>query len=182
MKIYTKTGDTGQTSLYSGERVPKNDLRVDTYGTVDELNAYIGLIADQKIPQELVLYLRQIQKELFILGSMLASGNISSQKALKIPSLNQDAVTKLESYIDKLEEQLPKMTHFILPGGHTYVSYIHIARCICRRAERLLVGFNIQDSIDNIAIQYLNRLSDFLFVLARYIGKTKQVEEIKWIS
>ena len=182
MKIYTKTGDKGTTSLFSGERVSKGHLSVETYGTVDELNTCIGLVADQDIPDTLVVYLRVIQNELFVLGSILACGDVSDTKSLKIPELHMKSVTVLEQQIDSLDACLPAMTHFILPGGHPIISYIHLARCVCRRAERLLVRYGQEAyTAPQVTIQYLNRLSDFLFVLARYIAKVKQVEEVKWI-
>ena len=186
MKIYTKTGDNGTTSLFGGSRVKKFNIRIESYGTVDELNSYIGLLKDQKISLETKKILLKIQNELFTLGAMLATPKEkeilkNGVERLNIPKINEDAVLFLENQIDAMDAQLPQMTHFILPGGHNTVSFCHIARCVCRRAERLTVELYEQENIHTAIIKYLNRLSDFLFVLARKLSKDLSIEEIKWI-
>lgn len=186
MKIYTKTGDTGTTALFGGTRVKKYNLRIESYGTVDELNSYIGLIKDQEISENVKNLLLNIQNELFTLGAMLATPPEketlkSGKERLNIPKVDEKSIAFLENEIDKMDAELPQMTHFILPGGHQAVSFCHIARCVCRRAERLSVELNDQENINNDILIYLNRLSDFLFVLARKLTKDLQVEEIKWI-
>ena len=186
MKIYTKTGDKGKTSLFGGTRVPKYDLRIEAYGTVDELNSYIGLIGDQKIDAHTLKILRKIQHELFTLGSMLATPHEkkilkSGKERLNIPKIDDSIIEDLEKEMDKMNETIPPMTHFVLPGGHTTVSYCHIARCICRRAERVSTQLSDQSTIEPQILVYLNRLSDYLFVLARKLTFDNNVQEIKWI-
>lgn len=186
MKIYTKTGDKGTTALYGGTRVKKYNLRIDSYGTVDELNSYIGLIKDQEISDTVKEVLLRIQNELFTLGAMLATPPEketlkSGKERLNIPKVNENSITFLENEIDKMDEVLPQMTHFILPGGHQAVSFCHVARCVCRRAERLCAELNDEENINSDILKYLNRLSDFLFTLARKLSKDLSVEEIKWI-
>ena len=186
MKIYTKTGDSGTTALYGGTRVKKYNLRIESYGTVDELNSYIGLIKDQEISDYIKNSLLKIQNELFTLGSMLATPPEketlkNGKERLNIPKIDETSILFLENEIDKMDNELPQMTHFILPGGHQTVSFCHIARCICRRAERLSVELQDLEKINNDIIKYLNRLSDFLFTLARKLSKDLAVEEIKWI-
>ena len=186
MKIYTKTGDEGTTALFGGTRVKKYNLRIESYGTVDELNSYIGLIKDQEINSYIKESLLKVQNDLFTLGAMLATPPEketlkSGKERLNIPKIDSDSILFLENEIDKMDALLPQMTHFILPGGHQSVSFCHIARCVCRRAERLSVELNDQENIQNDIIKYLNRLSDFLFVLARMLSKELLVEEIKWI-
>jgi len=186
MKIYTKTGDSGTTSLYGGTRVKKYNLRIESYGTVDELNSYVGLIKDQDISNTNKNSLLKIQNELFTLGSMLATPPEketlkNGKERLNIPKIDESAVLFLENEIDRMDAALPQMTHFILPGGHQAVSFCHVARCVCRRAERLSVALNDQETINNDIIKYLNRLSDYLFTLARKLSNDLSVEEIKWI-
>jgi cob(I)alamin adenosyltransferase len=186
MKIYTKTGDTGTTSLFGGTRVPKHHLRIESYGTVDELNSYIGLIRDQKINEKTRNSLSKIQHELFILGAMLATPTEkeilkNGKERLNISKITALSITFLENEIDSMEKELPQMTHFILPGGHQTVSFCHIARCVCRRSERLSTALHEQEPIDKAILTYLNRLSDYLFVLARKLSKDLEVLEIKWI-
>ncbi|HEY0297896.1 MAG TPA: cob(I)yrinic acid a,c-diamide adenosyltransferase [Arachidicoccus sp.] len=181
-KIYTKTGDKGKTSLIGGSRVNKNDLRVECYGTVDELNAHIGLVNDELKSISLENILSEIQNNLFVIGSLLAC---DTNKAIKssLPGLSEKDVILLEKEIDTMSESLPKMTHFILPGGHIIVSHAHIARTVCRRAERLCVALYSETGDETILlpVKYLNRLSDYLFVLARFIAKGLNAEEIKWV-
>ncbi len=186
MKVYTKTGDKGTTALFGGDRVPKYHLRIESYGTVDELNSYIGLIRDQEIN---VLYkniLINIQNHLFTVGAILATPSEkeilkNGKQRLNINKINEQDIMMLENEIDTMEMSLPQMTHFVLPGGHTTVSYCHIARCVCRRAERLAVHLSDNEQIDPNVIKYLNRLSDYLFVLARKLTFDLKAEEVKWI-
>ncbi|WP_461533735.1 cob(I)yrinic acid a,c-diamide adenosyltransferase [Sinomicrobium sp.] len=185
MKIYTKTGDQGSTSLFGGTRVPKHHIRIETYGTIDELNSWIGLLRDQSngIQQETLL---RIQDRLFTIGAILATDPEKAvlkngKSRLDIAGISDLDLEKLEGEIDQMNEDLPPMTHFVLPGGHTVVSYCHIARCVCRRAERAATQLNDFQNIDHKILQYLNRLSDYLFVLARKLSHSLQAEEIKWI-
>lgn len=179
MKIYTKTGDKGQTSLIGGTRVPKYHLRIETYGTVDELNSYVGLISCQDIGTPYKLLLKEIQDRLFTIGSSLAADPEKSK--MKIPDLHDSDITRLENEMDAMNEELPPLKHFILPGGNTVVSYCHIARCVCRRAERLTVELAENSFVDEKITIYLNRLSDYLFVLARKINIDFKAEENIWI-
>jgi cob(I)alamin adenosyltransferase len=178
MKIYTKTGDKGETSLIGGTRVPKHHIRIESYGTVDELNSWIGLINDQDIDQESKTILSEIQDRLFTIGSSLASDPEKSK--MKIPDLHLSDIELLENQIDKMNEVLPEMRHFILPGGHTTISYCHLARCVCRRAERNVIHLHESEYVNEMVIVYLNRLSDYLFVLARFIAHQMNVTEIAW--
>lgn len=178
MKIYTKTGDGGETSLIGGTRVPKYHLRIEAYGTVDELNSWIGLIRDQEMPTSKVDLLLEIQDRLFTIGSLLASDPAKSK--MKLPVLLQQDIDLLEQEMDKMEENLPSLKSFILPGGHSTVSYIHIARCVCRRTERLVVHLSDDNVIDYKISIYLNRLSDFLFMLGRYMAKELNAPETPW--
>ena len=186
MKVYTKTGDTGTTALFGGTRVPKDHARIESYGTVDELNSYIGLIRDQEINQHFKDILVEIQDRLFTVGAILATPPENEvlkngQKRLQNLGIIESDIELLEKEIDSMEDSLPQMTHFVLPGGHTTVSYCHIARCVCRRAERLAVHLSHNEPVANIAIKYLNRLSDYLFVLARKLSKELNADEVKWI-
>lgn len=186
MKIYTKTGDKGTTALFGGTRVPKNHLRIESYGTVDELNSYIGLIRDQQIDDITKSSLLKIQDELFTLGAMLATPPEkeilkNGKERLNIPKINNDYIEFLEQEMDRMNGLLPPMTHFVLPGGHQTVSFCHVARCVCRRAERLSVALSHEDHVDSNVLMYLNRLSDYLFVLARKLSKDLQADEVKWI-
>ncbi len=178
MKIYTKTGDKGQTSLIGGTRVPKHHIRIESYGTVDELNSWIGLINDQDIDQESKTILSEIQDRLFTIGSSLASDPEKSK--MKIPDLHQSDTELLENQIDKMNEVLPEMRNFILPGGHTTISYCHLARCVCRRAERLTIHLSEDSFVAELVIKYLNRLSDYLFVLSRKLTQDLKAQEIPW--
>ena len=186
MKIYTKTGDQGTTALYGGSRVPKHNIRIDAYGTVDELNSYIGLLRDQNIDPKTIAALIRIQNELFTLGAMLATPPEkellkNGKERLNIPKITHKNIETLESEIDLMNEELPQMTNFILPGGHQTVSFCHISRCVCRRAERLATALNETDVVNPDVLTYLNRLSDYLFVLARKLTKDVQATEIPWI-
>ncbi|MCU0321705.1 MAG: cob(I)yrinic acid a,c-diamide adenosyltransferase [Chitinophagaceae bacterium] len=179
-KIYTKTGDTGKTSLIGGTKVAKSHIRIESYGTVDELNSYIGLIGDYITDVHSKTILKEIQDRLFTIGSSLAC-DAEKEPLMKLPDLKEGDVVLLENEIDRMNEVLPVMKNFILPGGHLAVSTAHVARCICRRAERICVAMQEADMfIDALVIKYLNRLSDYLFVLARYIAYSMQVDEIVW--
>ena len=178
MKIYTKTGDTGTTSLFGGKRVLKSELRIDTYGTVDELNAYIGLLRDQDVNQLRKEVLIEIQDRLFTLGSILATEPGNAR--MKLPPLLSTDITFLEHQIDLLTEALPPMRFFVLPGGHPSVSFGHVARTVCRRAERLVIALDQIEKVEPLAIIYLNRLSDYLFTLCRTMAQELQVAEIPW--
>ena len=186
MKIYTKTGDTGTTALFGGTRVPKHHIRIESYGTVDELNSYLGLIRDQEIDAHYKELLIHIQDRLFTLGAILATDPEkailkSGKERLNIPKISNSDVERLEQEMDIMNEALPPMTHFVLPGGHQTVSFCHIARCVCRRAERLTTALNDMETVEPNTLIYLNRLSDYLFVLARKLTYDLQANEIKWI-
>ena len=179
-KIYTKTGDKGSTALIGGTKVLKSHLRIEAYGTVDELNSYIGLCGDLIEEKNSRTLLKSIQDRLFTIGSSLACDPEKEPK-MKLPDLRDEDVTALEKDIDSMNESLPVMRNFILPGGHPVVAHIHIARCICRRAERSVVRLLADNNeVESIIITYLNRLSDYLFVLARFIAKDLNAEEIAW--
>lgn len=186
MKIYTKTGDTGTTSLFGGTRVPKHHIRIESYGTIDELNSYIGLIRDLEIEAHHKNILLEIQDRLFTIGAIMATPPEkevlkNGQPRLTINKVSLEDIQLLEKEIDTMDTMLPQMTHFVLPGGHTTVSYCHITRCVCRRAERLATYLNDVEPIEETVLSYLNRLSDYLFVLARKLSYDLQVEEKKWI-
>jgi cob(I)alamin adenosyltransferase len=179
-KIYTKTGDLGKTSLIGGTKVPKSNIRIEAYGTVDELNSFVGLTADQITHKALKLVLKEIQDRLFTIGSSLACDPDKESK-LKIPDLKEADIALLENEIDKMNEELEDMKSFILPGGHVAISTAHVTRCVCRRAERICVNMIENDVfVEPLLIKYLNRLSDYLFVLARYIGHLLGVQDIPW--
>lgn len=186
MKIYTKTGDDGTTGLFGGTRVPKHHMRIESYGTVDELNSWLGLIRDQNIPDQYKRELLSIQEQLFTVGAILATDPDKAvlkngKERLNIPHISLKEIEFLERSIDEMDSQLPEMTHFILPGGHTTVSYCHIARTVCRRAERMSTLLFENQSFNASVLSYLNRLSDYLFVLARKLSYVLQADEIKWI-
>lgn len=179
-KIYTKTGDKGSTSLIGGVRVPKNHIRIESYGTVDELNSFLGVVRDMAQNTLVTEWLHEIQDRLFTIGSVLATDPGKDVK-MKLPDLHDADVIWLEQKIDEMNEQLPEMRSFILPGGQLAASTTHVARCVCRRAERLCVGMQQHnEEVPEIIIRYLNRLSDFLFVLARYISHVNGVEDTPW--
>lgn len=178
MKIYTKTGDKGTTALFGGARVPKHHIRIESYGTVDELNSYIGLLRHRDIGTENQDTLGEIQDRLFTLGSILASD--PSKNNLKVPELHDDDISLLEKEIDRMTELLPEMRSFVLPGGNDSVGFCHIARCVCRRAERSVVHLGENESIDPMVVTYLNRLSDYLFTLSRLITQQDGAPEVPW--
>ena len=180
IKIYTKTGDLGKTSLIGGTKVPKSNIRIEAYGTIDELNSYIGLTGDQLTHEPSKIILKEIQDRLFTIGSSLAC-DPEKEPLLKIPDLKEVDIEILEKEIDKMNELLKPMKSFILPGGHVAISTAHVSRCVCRRAERICVNMQEQKLfVDPLIIKYLNRLSDYLFVLARFIGHLLGVEDIPW--
>ena len=186
MKVYTKTGDKGTTALFGGTRVPKYHIRIESYGTIDELNAYIGLIRDQDIATQSKTALIEIQNKLFTVGAILATDPDKAQlkngkDRLNIPKISTQDIAMLEDQIDGMEATLPQMTHFVLPGGHTTVSYCHIARTVCRRAERNMTALQEIAPFAPNTLVYINRLSDYLFVLARKLSKDLQANEVKWI-
>nr|WP_298790757.1 cob(I)yrinic acid a,c-diamide adenosyltransferase [uncultured Allomuricauda sp.] len=180
MKIYTKTGDKGTTALFTGKRVAKHHIRIESYGTIDELNSFLGLLRDQDIDEHSKEVLALIQNKLFTVGAILAT-EPKKENRLKIPRISDEDITFLENEMDQMNEELPEMTHFILPGGHTTVSYCHIARTVCRRAERMASYLNENEPLPNNLLSYINRLSDYLFVLARKLSKDLQAQEVKWI-
>mgnify|MGYP000503841554 FL=1 len=180
MKIYTKAGDQGKTSLIGGTRVPKSHIRIETYGTVDELNSFIGLLNDLVVDAKINADLKEIQDRLFTVGSSLAC-DPEKDSALKIPDLKEEDITGLELAMDSMNEVLAPMKSFIIPGGHQAISTAHIARCVCRRAERWCVNMQEEDLfVETLVIKYLNRLSDYLFTLARYIGHLNGVADLPW--
>ena len=178
MKIYTKTGDKGTTALIGGKRVPKNHLRIEAYGTVDELIADIAVVRDHSEKREIVEDLINVQGKLMVLAAILASGGDEFYE--KLPKLFEEDIVWLEKRIDKMEKHLPDLTSFILPGGHPAVSFCHVARTVCRRAERVTLNLSDSTDVPGVLLRFLNRLSDYLFVLSRYLGSQFQTEEIPW--
>lgn len=180
IRIYTKTGDGGKTSLIGGTKVFKNHIRIESYGTVDELNSWIGVINDHIADAQSKTTLKEIQDRLFTIGSSLACDPDKESK-LKIPDLHENDVVFLEKEIDRMNESLSEMKAFVLPGGAPVISFAHVARCVCRRAERICVSMQTEEmDIDQLVIKYLNRLSDYLFMLSRYAGMLLKAEEIQW--
>lgn len=178
MKIYTKTGDGGTTALLGGRRVSKADIRIEAYGTVDELNAYVGLLRDQEINRSRAAFLKKIQEILFVIGATLATS--PGKNKVKKPDIYPEDVQLLEEEIDRMDHQLEPLRKFVLPGGHQVVSYCHLGRTVCRRAERRVVSLQGEEEVDENIIQYLNRLSDYFFVLGRLIAKELNVVEVTW--
>lgn len=178
MKIYTKTGDKGTTALLGGKRVPKSHLRIEAYGTVDELNSYVGLLRDQEVNASRKELLKEIQDRLFTIGSSLAAAP-GKDKVVK-PDLKPEDIGLLEKSMDEMDEELPLLTSFILPGGHQSVSFAHLARCVCRRAERVVIALDHEEPVEELVKIYLNRLSDFFFVLGRKMAHELEAEEVKW--
>ncbi len=177
-KIYTKTGDKGETSLLGGRRVPKHHLKIEAYGTADELNAFIGLLRDQSIEGDHQTFLKKIQDQVFTAESWLACDKGCEPETL--PVLDASDIQLLEEEIDRMDADLPILTNFILPGGDPAVSYAHVCRCICRRAERVVIQLSEQESVSSPIQQYFNRLSDYFFVLARRIAYEKGIPENLW--
>jgi cob(I)alamin adenosyltransferase len=179
MKIYTRTGDKGQTSLLGGQRVPKDSLRIEAYGTIDELNSHLGLLRDHAEGGRDAL-LVPIQETLFSLGSRLASGNEEQAEKFKVPRILDTDITALEQAMDRMDSELPEMRNFILPGGHLAASQAHVCRTVCRRAERLVVALAASEEVPEVVVRYLNRLSDLLFVLARHLAQKNGVVDTPW--
>ena len=179
-KIYTKTGDKGTTSLIGGTKVPKSHLRIEAYGTVDELNSYIGLCKDLLDDAQGCKILLEIQDRLFTIGSSLACDPIKEPR-MRIPDLKEEDVVLLEKEMDRMSDAIPAMKSFVLPGGHTTVSHLHITRCVARRAERCCVRLELESlEVDALLLKYLNRLSDYLFILSRFTTYQLKVQEIPW--
>ncbi|GAB3167188.1 cob(I)yrinic acid a,c-diamide adenosyltransferase [Telluribacter humicola] len=178
MKIYTKTGDQGTTSLVGGTRLSKAHVRIEAYGTVDELNAYIGMLRDQPVNEARRDLLKEVQDRLFTIGSHLASEPDQTRK--RLPDLHEEDIQLLEREMDALDAQLPPLWAFVLPGGHPSVSFGHVARTVCRRAERMVINLHEQEPVEDIVIRYLNRLSDYLFMLCRIMTQELGAEEVKW--
>lgn len=178
LKIYTKTGDKGQTSLLGGTRVPKHHMRIEAYGTVDELNSWIGLLRDMISDEHAKTILVDVQDQLFTMGSSLASDPVKSK--VKIPHLSEEDILVFEKEIDAMDAELPPMKNFVLPGGHPVVSHCHIARCVCRRAERRVIHLAENEQVDDLVIKYLNRLSDYIFMLSRKLTKNLNATEVPW--
>lgn len=178
IKIYTKTGDSGQTSLFGGKRLPKDHIRIAAYGDIDELNSNLGLVRDLLSNAFHKIFLTEVQKTLFVIGSYLAK---DPEKSMALPAFKEEDINTLERNIDLIDSELPALKHFILPGGHPVSSHCHIARCVCRRAERSVVALSHNEEVEDFIIRYLNRLSDYLFMLCRYINHEMGSEEIKWI-
>lgn len=182
MKIYTKTGDKGTTSLFGGSRVAKHHVRIESYGTVDELNANLGLLKDFNTNLQIEEDLNLIQHKLFTVGAILATeADEKKQKRLNIQRISSSDISYLEDRIDQMNENLPEMTHFVLPGGHQTVSQAHICRCVCRRAERNATALHELEAFDDEILKYLNRLSDYLFVVSRATAHELDAKEVKWI-
>jgi len=183
-KLYTKTGDDGTTGLFSGKRVSKHHVRIKAYGTVDELNAWIGLIRNDELAAETNSFLIKIQNELMVIASQLADDTSEKTRKLsgKIVPIALENVIEIESEIDKINNELPELKNFIIPGGHVLISYTHLARCTCRRAERFITELKGEEEVSSVIIAYINRLSDYLFILARKLSKDFDVEEIKWVA
>lgn len=177
MKIYTKTGDKGTTGLIGGDRILKNHIRIESYGTVDELNSWVGVLCSNIFDVAIIEELRFIQDRLFTIGSNLAMGEKSQ---FKVPSVQEMDIEKLEKSIDAMNESLPELKNFILPGGSQVVSFCHVCRTVCRRAERNVISLDQVEKQDELYVKYLNRLSDYLFVLSRYIAFKSGEEEIIW--
>lgn len=180
MKIYTKNGDRGETSLLGGHRVSKDALRIEAYGTVDELNSALGIARAHKPSAEVDEILGLVQSDLFVLGADLAASG--EKRSAMVEPVNQEQIERLENTIDTLDAKLPSLKTFIIPGGSPLAAQLHLARTICRRAERLVVRLSKNETVDPLCTIYLNRLSDALFVIARYVNQTDGVREIPWVS
>ena len=178
MKVYTKKGDSGTTQLLGGTRVSKGNLKIESYGTIDELNSFIGLIRDQEISEKYINQILEIQDRLFTIGSHLATDFEKSK--MKLPTISDLDIEQLEIWMDEMDKKLPEMKSFVLPGGHTTVSYCHVSRCICRRAERVIVLLNESEFVEPLILKYVNRLSDYLFVLSRKLTLDLNAKEQPW--
>jgi len=179
MKIYTKKGDQGRTGLIGGKRVLKSDIRIDAYGSIDELNSYLGLLRDQDVLRIKKEELVSIQNDLFVIGSHLAMD--PSNATIVLPEFDSKSVNLIENSMDDMDQMIPALKSFVLPGGNQVVSYLHIARCVCRRAERLIVALSVEEEVLSDILIFVNRLSDYLFVLSRWVSHKLEVEEIPWL-
>ncbi len=177
MKIYTKSGDGGKTSLLSGERVKKSDIRINAYGTIDELNSFIGFLNALDLAEEHKIFLKVIQNKLFNLGSLLA---VRKSVSFKIPEITEDDILLTEKEIDRINKDIPPLKEFVIPGGDMVSAQCHICRSVCRRAERLVVEINETESVNDLIVKFLNRLSDYFFVLSRKNIYEKKLTEIVW--
>lgn len=178
MKIYTKKGDQGSTGLIGGTRIPKHSVRIDAYGTIDELNSFIGFLGDHEIHEKYKEQLLEIQDRLFTIGSSLAADPEKSKMSL--PDLREEDILSLETWMDEMDNVLPEMRYFVLPGGHPAVSVAHISRCVCRRAERIICELNEREFVAPLVMSYMNRLSDYIFVLGRKITQDFGIQEKPW--
>lgn len=178
LRIYTKTGDKGETSLLGGTRLPKHHIRIEAYGTVDELNSHIGLLRDVATDEKTIALLIHVQDRLFTVGAQLAADPETNK--MPLPELQEADIAQLENAIDEMDAVLPPMKSFVLPGGHVHVSYCHIARCVCRRAERAVIRLAENEKVEEINYKYLNRLSDYLFVLSRHMTLLLNASETPW--
>ncbi|MBS1652061.1 MAG: cob(I)yrinic acid a,c-diamide adenosyltransferase [Bacteroidetes bacterium] len=178
-KIYTKTGDKGQTSLIGGTRLPKHHIRIEAYGTVDELNSYLGIVRDLCTDKETIAQLIEVQDRLFTIGSHLAADPVKNK--MELPKVIEDDVKALENAIDKINAIVPEMKFFVLPGGHILISHTHVARCVCRRAERAVLRLAENEQVEEIIYKFLNRLSDYLFMLTRLFNHQLNIEEVRWL-
>ncbi|PVX52560.1 cob(I)alamin adenosyltransferase [Balneicella halophila] len=178
-KIYTKSGDKGKTGLVGGQRVSKHNIRLEAYGTVDELNSFVGLLESQSMDKRMKEFLGKLQYKLFDIGAYLATEKEDLEK-YNIVACEEDDVTEIEALIDELNEELPKLKHFIMPGGHQTVAFCHIARTVCRRAERRITHLATEEDIDTVVVKYINRLSDLFFIMARKLAQDLQISEHKW--
>ena len=180
MKVYTKTGDKGKTSLIGGEKVYKDEAQIEAYGTVDELNSYLGLVRDHdEIGTSDRDFIISVQNDLFAIGSLLAESK--KKNNMKLPQITEEMISNIEKKIDEIELQLEPMRFFVLPGGHKLISHLHITRCICRRAERRIVTLSNQIEVSQIILKYVNRLSDYIFILSRYIALKLDIKETPWL-
>lgn len=180
MKIYTKTGDAGKTSLLGGTKVSKGHLRIEAYGSVDELNAHVGLVWDFADDDDVKRILKEIQDRLFTIGSALATDPTKNLN-MPLPDIHESDIELLEKEMDRIDAQLPTLKHFILPGGSPAISYAHLARTVCRRAERICIRLHDEEqNVPALIIKYLNRLSDYFFMVARYLGHVNGIPEIVW--
>ena len=179
MKVYTKTGDQGKTSLIGGTKVEKSNLRIEAYGNIDELNSFIGLLRDQEVNKNRQEILQFIQDDLFVIGSIMAT--TPGYTKFKLPDITENHIVRIESEIDEMSSELPELRYFILPGGHQSVSIAHICRTVCRRTERSIIRIHQEEEVDPVIIKFVNRLSDYFFVLGRKMGQELDAPEINWI-
>lgn len=178
MKVYTKKGDAGETALLGGRRVSKSHMRIEAYGTLDELNAFVGLLRDHVSIEKTIEQLLEIQDRIFTIGSHMAMDKEDSK--MKLPDIRKTDITDLEQWIDEMEAELEPMRSFVLPGGHVTLSYCHVARTVCRRVERATVSLAHEEHINPAILSYINRLSDYFFMLGRFLAKSLEIKETPW--